>query len=98
MESSDHLEELANVLPSPSDLPGTRLKWSLKFSLFQNHEIEGMTLTFFSLLHALILEPFARMQTKERKPFSPGNGLQHRIFLQWKRARVLDSYLKKKKK
>lgn len=96
LASSHHLEELANGRPPPSDLPGACLKWSLKFSLFQNHEIEGMTQTFFSLLHALILEPFARMQTKGRKPFSPGNGLPHRIFLQWKRARVLDSYFQKK--
>lgn len=78
--SSSRLEESANVRPPTPAIPGARLKGNPTFSLLQNHSSEGMTLVFFSLLHALILESFARMQTKGRKPFSPGNGLLRRIF------------------
>lgn len=70
------------------------LEWNIKFSLKQPHEIEGIISNIFL--------PFAYRiickDVKGRKPLSLGNSLVHGIFWQWKRAGVIDSYFRGKKK
>lgn len=52
LESSNHLEELANIHLTHQTFLVLVLKWNMKMSLFKNHEIEGgQSLKFFSLLH-----------------------------------------------